>query len=335
MESTTLDFQPRSAMATPLVTPASHHGPVTRLKKFYFQICKAFRALRHARKAGIKIRLKGDSIEFKKSDQAVRINRRHIVYAADIIHSFDYYFSAVRPVDNFGTQLVDYSSPRYHEVVGYERCPILFPSFSEPLVTAQQYMDFAGLKPGAVVLDLGAYSGLTSILFKDLAEACGTVIAVDADRRNITAIQQNFANYRRTTGRVVELEFAAVWNHNKGLEFSSESNMGSSATELLGATRGQRDRVPSLTLSELAHKHQLATIDFIKCDIEGAEAVIFEDAHFFAQFRPRIVIETHIVNNQDTADKCIADLTRFGYECRKITQTGVSLPLIECRPPRE
>ena len=42
--------------------------------------------------------------------------------------------------------------------------PVFFNSLSEPIVTAKQYNDFANLSEESIAIDLGAYSGLTSIL---------------------------------------------------------------------------------------------------------------------------------------------------------------------------
>jgi hypothetical protein len=83
----------------------------------------------------------------------------------DIIDSFEYYYNSVFPIDDFnGNLVVDFSNPKYHEVVGFESQPIIFPSLAEPIITTTQYLDFADLQNDSVVIDLGAYSGLTSIL---------------------------------------------------------------------------------------------------------------------------------------------------------------------------
>ena len=58
----------------------------------------------------------------------IRISRKHKVYMADILNSFEYYFSAVEPLEVDDQRLVDYSTPRFHEVVGYELHPVMFPS---------------------------------------------------------------------------------------------------------------------------------------------------------------------------------------------------------------
>jgi FkbM family methyltransferase len=210
--------------------------------------------------------------------------------------------------------------------------PVVFSSFCEPLVTANQYLDFANLKPGNTVFDLGAYSGLTSIVFAEIVGNLGKVVAVDADSENMKTIEENTKLYRTITGNSIDSIFGAVWNHCDGLSFSTEGNMGSSASEIVGENRGSVDMIKSFTLNELCQMGKITSVDFVKCDIEGAEAVIFEDETFFRNHKPRIIIETHFKDGIPTTDKCISDLTKFGYKCRKIVQTGVRFPLIECYP---
>jgi len=301
------------------------------------QIDELYQSINHplqqiAERNGIQVKVSSHYLDFLKDNQIIRISLSHFIYSNDIINSFEYYFSAVEPMKYNNSLLVDYSTPRYHQVHGFELMPVYFPSLSEPLTTTKQYLDFADIKTGDVVLDLGAYSGLTSILFKELAGSTGQVVAIDADEKNINAINKNLSLYNKLTGNHIDAMFGAVWNHDRGLEFSSEGNMGSSATEIVGTDRGSVTRIPSFTLSQIADINKMSKISFMKCDVEGAEAVIFEDANFFKKHNPKIIIETHLVNNIETTDKCIATLQAYGYTCRRILQTGVTLPLLECYP---
>ncbi len=303
-----------------------------------YQIDQFYQRLNHiyqgiANEKGIEIRLATHYIDFNKNNQTVRIAIRHSVYVLDVINSFDYYFSAVEPIDFNNRKLVDYSIGRYHDVVGFTLFPVYFPSLSEPTVTTTQYLEFADLKPGGTVIDLGAYAGLTSILFKESVGATGKVVAVEADEQNVVAMNKNFNLYHKFCDGKIEVLFGAAWNHCNGLQFSSEGNMGSSASDIVGNDRGNVITTPSFTLSKIADLFQLESVDFIKCDIEGGEVVVFQDQAFFEKFRPRIIIETHLVENHETTDVCIKDLEAFGYTCKRIHQTGVTLPLLECYPP--
>jgi hypothetical protein len=161
--------------------------------------------------------------------RCIRISRKHKVYLSDIINSFEYYFTAVHPIEIDGIRLVDYSTPRFHEISGYDLHPIIFPSFAEPMVTSTQYLEFAKLGNGSIVLDLGAYSGFTSILFDQSVGKEGRVIAVEADEINIKYIKKNFSLYEKITGKKIELLEGAVWENNDGLMFSNEGNMVSSS----------------------------------------------------------------------------------------------------------
>lgn len=273
-----------------------------------------------------------DDIFIKDGNRSIKLSIKHLIYLQDIINSFEYYFDAVKPLEIDGTQLVDYSTPRFHEVKGYDLHPVIFPSFAEPLSTTDQYLDFAKLRSGDVVLDLGAYSGLTSIRFDQEVGKKGRVVAIDADRQNIQYLKKNLYYYRKITGKTIDLLEGAVWENNKGLIFSSEGNMGSSAVSFVGSRHNNIVKVPSFTLSTIAQKFKLKKINFIKCDIEGGESVVFKDEAFFKKYHPRIIIETHTINLKDTAPDCKKHLSKYGYRFKKVIQKGVPLPLLECTP---
>lgn len=287
---------------------------------------------RRAAAEGFSVRLRESSVDVIKNDKAIRVSREHGIYLEDIFRSFDYYHSAVVPFGVNGFSLVDYSGPRYHDVVGFDSWPVMFPSFAEPMVTTFQYLEFASLSFGMNVLDLGAYSGLTSIVFSREVGESGVVVAVDADPINLQCIHRNINRHNNSCASSVRIIDGAVWSDAKGLEFSCEGNMGGSATAIVGKDRGRLLKVRSFTLSDIAKLNKLASVDFIKCDIEGAESVVFEDKEFFEKFRPRIIVEPHQVGGRLSTDKVMADLSRYGYKCKCRVQSGVELPLIECSP---
>ena len=148
----------------------------------------------------------------------------------------------------------------------------------------------------------------------------------------IVAIEKNLRLYERIAKSRIEILAGAVWSHNDGLEFSTEGNMGSSAASLVGRQRGAIRKVPSFTLGAIAAKFDLAKVDFIKCDIEGAESVIFEDLAFLNRFSPKIIIEAHMIGGVATTGKFKGDLGKAGYRFKEIPQIGGALPLIECYP---
>src|ERR1700722_11257537 len=135
----------------------------------------------------------------KKGSRKIRVSRKNAIYLSHLADCFDYYFGSAAPIriPSNGTvfNVVDFSTPRFQEVAGFPEFPILCPSFTEPFVTTQEYLAFAQLKEGDVVLDLGCYSGLTSIAFSREVGPSGKVVALEADPINFAAAQNNIARH--------------------------------------------------------------------------------------------------------------------------------------------
>jgi FkbM family methyltransferase len=287
-----------------------------------------------AREKSLKLSAKGSRIRISNPTlkSQILIDWKHRIYLGDMIGSFDYYHHAVKSEMKGNYKVVDYSKPKFHKVVDFDDFPIFFPSLAEPVFTTNQYIDFANLKPGDTVIDLGAYSGLTSILFKMVVGKNGQVIAVEADDKNLIALDINVSNFKKKSGEDIKLIRGAVWNHNNGVNFCNEGNMGSSATDLIGKRDSGSSWVETLTLSKLARDLNLDSVAFIKCDIEGGESVIFEDFEFLNKYKPRIMVETHPINGKLSNEKVFHDLKKCGYTMKEVNQPGVFLPLIECLP---
>jgi len=265
-------------------------------------------------------------------NKCIRVAKQHEIYVSGIIDNFDSYFTMVRPIEIDDILFVDYSTRRYHDVIGYDLYPIMFPALAEFSIT-DGCIKFANLKDGAVTLDLGAYSGLSSIQFDMLAD--GRVIAVEPDQITLKCALLNFENYMRITGRRIDLLKAAVWEKTGSCEFFSEGNMGASLFS--GTNRSQiGSRVAAVTLSDMARIYKLERVDFIKCDIEGAELHIFKDKDFFKKFKPRILIETHEVNLDDvrtnTGEICRDILKPYGYRFETLKEAGMQLSVVLCYP---
>lgn len=290
-----------------------------------------------ARENGIRVRVSAFSIDLIKQTKIVRFALHHAVYLGDLITLFDTCFESVEPLRGDGFELADFSTPRFHNYIGFDQMPIHTPSFPESVATSSDYMKFASLKRGQIALDLGGYCGLTSLLMQESVGKEGTVICVEPDEYNVVSIRKNFSLYNKITGMSPFLENKAVWKHDAGIEFCAEGNMGSAASEILKTSRdkldGKQTIVETITLSGIFDKYNLDRVDFIKCDIEGAEKHIFQDEGFFEKSCPKIVIEPHNADGQLTTNACVKALEQFGYESEVIAQTGVkALPLIYCSP---
>ena len=302
----------------------------TVISELYQKLQPSHPLAERAKNKGIEIFVSSDFLDFKSSEKTLRVSHRHSIYFQDVIDNFQFYFSSVVPEKIDGMLFVDFSSPRFHYIDQFELMPIYVPSFSEPFRTLTQYLEFSRIHEGSVVLDIGAYSGLSSIFFKEKVGDSGMVIAIEADEFNLQAMARNFDLYKKITKRDIVGIFGAIWSHNDGISFSAEGNMGSSACDIVGSGRGKVNLINSFTLSRIADSLNLSRVDFVKCDIEGGEIEMLADSYFFRHYKPRIIIECHnLPSGGDSVAPCIRLLDSIGYKSNVVSQDGYPLPLIQ------
>jgi FkbM family methyltransferase len=281
---------------------------------------------------GIKIIQNTGLIRLLKKNKEIRIRASQKLYLEDILSNFDFYFEGVISSKQGKKEIVDYSMPAWHEVKSFDLMPIYFNSFNGAPTINNQYIELSEISEGSVVIDLGAYSALTSIMFDQRVGQTGLVVAIEADRENYLACLKNLSLYEKITKKKIHLVNAAIWKDTDGVMFSSEGSMASSAVDLVGNDRAENIFVKTVTLMSLANDFKLERVDFIKCDIEGAESVVLNAPEFFNKYKPRIVIECHIIDGVSTEYSCRSFMENFGYTCTLVDQEGYQLKLLLCHP---
>jgi len=287
-----------------------------------------------AESAGLKLIERDLFYDLERGETVLRIRRSHAVYLRHMIENFDYYVDSVEPLQIDGQRIVDISGPRYHRLKGFADVPFLFPSHTEPYGTTSEYLEFAGLQEGMVVLDVGAYSGVTSIIFAQLVGPSGHVYAFEADETNYACAKINIEMAERVMGlRNITLMHKAIWSHNDGILFSHEGAMGSSAVAITGGGRGTERIVSSTTLENFFQEKGLNQVDFIKVDIEGGEIAMLESSkEFLESIKTRMIVEPHWVGEEMSTNRCCSLLESAGYEIYVRGKVGESEPLIEAVP---
>jgi FkbM family methyltransferase len=171
------------------------------------------------------------------------------------------------------------------------------------------------IRPGMTVYDIGANVGFTAVLAARQATSTGRVVCFEPLAANAASIQ---ANARLNEFANIEVLQAALGANDGEAEFHvSESPTWG---RLAGAGAAPRQngavRVPIRCLDSL--REQLPMPQFIKMDVEGAEAdVIRGGTQLLSACRPILVIELH-----HTYDAVLNALQSLDYAVRPLTLSG-------------
>jgi FkbM family methyltransferase len=145
------------------------------------------------------------------------------------------------------------------------------------------------LRRGDIVLDCGAHVGTYTSRALELGAA--KVVAIEPDPLNLECLRRNFGA-EIAAGRVVVYP-KGVWSSETTLEFrESDDNSGMNSAVL--PRDGAVIRIPVTTIDRLVRELNLARVDFIKMDIEGAEREALKGAAAtLRSFHPRLALDSN------------------------------------------
>lgn len=156
----------------------------------------------------------------------------------------------------------------------------------------QEYNFIPPLNPNCIIVDAGANVGYSSAYFLSRYPNC-KVIAVEPDPGNFEILKRNL----RPFGRRVELLNKALWNENTFLSFTNLPYRDGKewARQVTSNHDGQSHRrIAALSMESLIEQYSLKSIDLLKIDIEGAEAVVFGSGNIkWLTKVEKIVVELH------------------------------------------
>jgi FkbM family methyltransferase len=120
------------------------------------------------------------------------------------------------------------------------------------------------------ILDLGAYVGFAAV-FLALRFPDAEIVCVEPSASNFRLLTLNTGAYPN-----IRCINAGVWGESSPLEFSryTPGDWGMHLT----AAPADGDSIPGLSLPAILERIKWSTVDFLKCDIEGAEREVFGKA---------------------------------------------------------
>ena len=155
-----------------------------------------------------------------------------------------------------------------------------------------------------VILDLGANVGYTAVDFA-VCYPEARIIAVEMDAANADMARRNLQIFGE---RCIVVQ-AAVWSHSGEVNYSGEEAWGFHVDPSQDEINGHQ-RAPAITIPTLLDRLALRKVDFMKVDIEGAEAEILKPTASWLKQIAALKVEVH---PPATIRECKAALQANGF----------------------
>jgi FkbM family methyltransferase len=182
----------------------------------------------------------------------------------------------------------------------------------------------AAVKPGMVVMDVGAQVGQYTLLAAGLG---ARVHSFEADPQTFATLKTNVDRNRLTR---VQLNHCAVTDHEGTAQFFAGPAHQTGTGGLHAPESSTRSYlVPCLSLDEYAKGQGIEHVDLIKIDVEGAEMEVLRGAReiLSRSRKPTLVVE-YAEDHQQAMGSSTAHLTEllrsFGYNILRIEDHGLT-----------
>lgn len=190
----------------------------------------------------------------------------------------------------------------------------------EPETT--RYMRRA-LRPGMVILDIGAHIGYFTRLFARRAGTRGAVYAFEADAENALLLERNVAG--RPTVSVVRKAIAAQSGTVSFYHLAHSTGCHSMVSPAGTAVASQ---VPAVSVDDFVTAQNLSHVDFIKMDIEGGEPLALAGMTATLAANPHLLLVTEynpesLAQGGSAPESYLQDLEGHGLHLYAITATGL------------
>ena len=204
--------------------------------------------------------------------------------------------------------------------------PGLASSVYQQIFIMGEYRPVRALPPGARIIDLGAFLGLFSIYAARICQGA-RITAVEANPKTIPALTANIKAQGGRNGAQIDIRAEAVSDHRGTLQFTMSRN---DDAHVAGTAYRHTDdftdhdqlvtvEVPCVPFSDYLQE----PVDFLKCDVEGAEYAALGSIDLTPALIREAVIEFH---DLDRNSKALFDLLE------KARSAGYRIHAVDGRP---
>jgi FkbM family methyltransferase len=206
----------------------------------------------------------------------------------------------------------------------YGRHLYFYGTYDEPTTRLFQRL----LRPGDIVLDVGAQIGYFSALAAKLVGASGAVYAFEAEPRTVRWLTRNLElNGVADRVAVVPLAVADV-DHEVRLLYTSEGDTATGLSSLVQQHDwGAYDRrvpVRTITIDSYLAERSIPRVDIVKVDVESAEWLVLNGMKAtLRNTRPRAVILELTADGLVPIANIVAFMASFGYVGKMLDPRGL------------
>lgn len=268
------------------------------------------------------------ALALSKGNRRMLFPLNHYPQVPTAIHMWDLYFDTIEPEMDGQKETLDFSVPGLRR---YKRTGVSLwaPGMAED-DTFDVYTAHYTPKVGDIVWDVGAHAGASVYFFSQMVGPSGKVYAFEPDDLNYDFLLRNIALHEMTNVVPVKKALARQTGTDA---FSMDGTQGAGLKGFTQCADEQKVRqVETLSLVDACAAYGVP--DFVKMDIEGAEADVIEAAKdFIAQKAIHFAIETdHRVNGEFTTGPICRAFSSIGYQPFSSTEFGIQFAWGEPRP---
>ena len=222
---------------------------------------------------------------------------------------FFIYIHSEKPHRHWTKFPLDISENHYYDKtlgVWMDAVGIIWFYFSHPSDHPSEWLN--SLCAGQIGFDIGAHRGYWSISYHKTVLPEGLIIAWEPNPKNYKKMIQNIA--KNNISNVIPLRLAA-WRESALLDFEEVSDLD--IKSFLGRTKeDKKGHILATSVDKLVDSLGLPRLDWIKIDIEGAEAEALKGAmKTLRRYKPTLWIAFH-----DTLEELKRILAEADYEIR-------------------
>jgi FkbM family methyltransferase len=188
------------------------------------------------------------------------------------------------------------------------------------------------LRPGMVVMDIGAHHGLYSLLAAKCVGESGCVRSFEPSPRERKYLKQNLVVNHCHNVTVESIALGSRAGRTELFVVEGNKDGCNSLRPPSEPVTSQKISVELQSLDEYLQNQRIDKVDFIKLDVEGGELEVLRGAERLLQSadKPVILVEAEDIRTAPwgyRAEEIIRHLEGFGFRWYSLTESGALVPL--------